>query len=195
MSEPWPTLSHGKPRGRRLCRAALRKHGLSNEMLDRLYRALYVYSQGFHEMLKDISSKCENVPAVLSSVWQVFISLIEQVSEPETKQTYRIAISEAVGEAHSHHQEVVSSYEKQIQDTLALNRGLQEKISDLEFRLSEALSRGEGLSSELQDARATIGELLSYKESADKNDGELRQELEAVKASLAEKDRDDENSC
>ena len=89
-----------------------------------------------------------------------------------------------MGEAHSHHQEVVSSYEKQIQDTLALNRGLQEKISDLEFRLSEALSPGEGLSSELQDARATIGELLSYKESADKNDGELSKSLKQSKHPL-----------
>lgn len=43
-----------------LDRKCLRKAGLSNKTIDRVYRALFVYSFGFHEMLDEVSNNCAN---------------------------------------------------------------------------------------------------------------------------------------
>lgn len=61
-------------------RWTLYKLGMPQALVDRLYRALYVYTNGFHSIINEIASHCP--PSVekhvSSNVWLTFLLLLEQ---------------------------------------------------------------------------------------------------------------------
>ncbi|TMW60867.1 hypothetical protein Poli38472_000909 [Pythium oligandrum] len=61
-------------------RWTLYRLGMPKELVDRLYRALYVYTNGFHNIILEIASRCP--PSVekhvSSNVWLTFLLLLEQ---------------------------------------------------------------------------------------------------------------------
>ncbi|KAG7389368.1 hypothetical protein PHYPSEUDO_010496 [Phytophthora pseudosyringae] len=64
-------------------RYSLYRMGMPKELVDRLYRALYVYTNGFHNIINEISAHCP--PRVESHVsanaWLTFLLLLEQCED------------------------------------------------------------------------------------------------------------------
>lgn len=53
-------------------RLQLHSAGIPIEMIDRLYRGLFVYSIGFYEMVLKCVTHAKNKYTILSSLWKVF---------------------------------------------------------------------------------------------------------------------------
>lgn len=59
------------------------------DMIDRIYRGLFVYSIGFYEMIHKSVAHAKNKYTLLSSVWKVFSILLEYCC----KSNYQMLIS------------------------------------------------------------------------------------------------------
>lgn len=61
-------------------RASLYRLGMPKDLVDRLYRALYVYTNGFHNIINEIAAHCPPLVEkhVSSNVWLTFLLLLEQ---------------------------------------------------------------------------------------------------------------------
>ena len=64
-------------------RRSLYKLGMPKDLVDRLYRALYVYTNGFHNIIKEIASHCPSFAEkhVAANVWLTFLLLLEQCED------------------------------------------------------------------------------------------------------------------
>jgi hypothetical protein len=70
-------------------RLELTNAGLPTETIDRIYRALFVYSVGFYELLKKCLEHTNNKYTVVISIWKVFSILLEYCCRTD----YRTLIS------------------------------------------------------------------------------------------------------
>lgn len=72
-------------------RIVLTSAGLSPDMVDRIYRSLFVYSVGFFELLKQQMINCsdENSLRLLMNLWKTYGILLEYACKTE----YRLLIS------------------------------------------------------------------------------------------------------
>ena len=64
--------------------------GIPSEFVDRVYRALFVYSVGFYELIHKIFDHAEGKYSLITSVWKVFSILLEYCCRTD----YRMLISE-----------------------------------------------------------------------------------------------------
>lgn len=64
-------------------RSSLYRLGMPKELVDRLYRALYVYTNGFHSLITEIAAHCPPLVErhVSSNVWLTFLLLLEQCED------------------------------------------------------------------------------------------------------------------
>ena len=58
-------------------RMTLTNAGIPNEVVDRIYRCLFVYSVGFYELVKTLLSHCEKKYSVITCIWKVFSVMLE----------------------------------------------------------------------------------------------------------------------
>ena len=59
-------------------------------MVDRIYRALFVYSVGFYELVKKCLEHTEKKYTIVTAIWKVFSILLEYCCRTD----YRMLISE-----------------------------------------------------------------------------------------------------
>lgn len=64
--------------------------GLPNETVDRIYRALFVYSVGFYELIKKCLEHTEKKYTIITALWKVYSILLEYCCRTD----YRMLISE-----------------------------------------------------------------------------------------------------
>jgi hypothetical protein len=64
--------------------------GIPNELVDRIFRALFVYSVGFYELIKKCLEHTESKYSIITSIWKVFSILLEYCC----KNDYRMLIAE-----------------------------------------------------------------------------------------------------
>ncbi|EEY65677.1 uncharacterized protein PITG_03191 [Phytophthora infestans T30-4] len=72
---------NGGPLGRAgMDRYSLYRMGMPKDLVDRLYRALYVYTNGFHNIINEIAAHCPPrfEKHVSSNAWLTFLLLLEQ---------------------------------------------------------------------------------------------------------------------
>lgn len=64
-------------------RTSLYRLGMPKDLVDRLYRALYVYTNGFHNIISEIASHCPPPVEkhISSNVWLTFLLLLEQCED------------------------------------------------------------------------------------------------------------------
>ena len=60
-----------------LDKASLNLLGLPKAVINRIYRAMYVYSVGFHDLIADIHKFSLHGDGIASLVWQTFVHLLE----------------------------------------------------------------------------------------------------------------------
>jgi hypothetical protein len=73
-------------------RASLLKAGLTKKQIDRMFRALYVYSVGFHDTIREVSSRAPGMENVSSKIWRTYVYLLQECSEG--KGNYQMAMSQ-----------------------------------------------------------------------------------------------------
>lgn len=71
-------------------RIALTEAGIPNEAVDRIYRALFVYSVGFYELMKKCLEHTEKKYTIITALWKVFSILLEYCCQTD----YKMLISE-----------------------------------------------------------------------------------------------------
>ena len=65
-----------------LDRKSMSAKGIPKTTIDRIYRAMYVYSAGFHEVLREIANFSAN-ESIVTSMWMAFSHLIEECEEDQ----------------------------------------------------------------------------------------------------------------
>lgn len=76
--------------------------GIANEMVDRIFRALFVYSVGFYELINKALAHTEKKYSIITALWKVFSILLEYCC----KSDYRMLISE-ISKEHKEEMEKV----------------------------------------------------------------------------------------
>jgi len=66
-----PITRHGVDRN------ALYAVGIAPDLVDRIYRALFVYSMGFYELLRKVLAHTEKNYSIITAIWRVFSILLE----------------------------------------------------------------------------------------------------------------------
>lgn len=89
-------------------RITLTKNKIENDLCDRVYRALFVYSVGFYELIKKCLQHTEKRYTVITNIWKVFAILLEYCCRTD----YNMLISEI----SKMHQEEVDKLESDYQE-------------------------------------------------------------------------------
>lgn len=63
----------------------LQKEGIPGESIDRIYRAMFVYSVGWYELLKKCLEHTGNKYSVIANMWKVFSILLEYCCRSDYK--------------------------------------------------------------------------------------------------------------
>lgn len=71
-------------------RITLGQFGIPNDLADRVYKALFVYSVGFYELIRKCLDHCDKKFTVISNIWKVFAILLEYCCATD----YRMLISQ-----------------------------------------------------------------------------------------------------
>lgn len=66
-------------------RMSLNNEGIPNETVDRIYRALFVYSVGFYELLNKVLSHTPKKYTVVTNLWKVYAVLLEYCNRADYK--------------------------------------------------------------------------------------------------------------
>lgn len=80
---------------------------IPNEVVDRIYRALFVYSVGFYELVKKCLAHTEKKYTIITAIWKVFSILLEYCCRTD----YRMLISEISKENDQKLEELESKYQ------------------------------------------------------------------------------------
>jgi hypothetical protein len=64
-------------------RETLERNNLDAESVNRLYRALFVYSLGFHDLIKEPLERSKNRHNTLVAIWKVYSVLLQYVCKTE----------------------------------------------------------------------------------------------------------------
>ena len=94
-----------------IARKDLMDSGLSDEMVDRVYRALFVYSVGFYELVEKCLEHTQNKYTIIVAIWKVFAILLEYCCRTD----YRTMISKIVQENDEEKAKMVKQYETERQ--------------------------------------------------------------------------------
>lgn len=59
----------------------LEAKGIPPALSNRIYRALWVYSRGWHEIMEEVRFRCSQSPEIIGALWKVFSILFEEHQE------------------------------------------------------------------------------------------------------------------
>ena len=58
-------------------RISFQLNGIPNDLVDRVYRALFVYSVGFYELIRKCLKHIDKKFTIITNIWKVFAILLE----------------------------------------------------------------------------------------------------------------------
>lgn len=102
---------HKKPIARyKIDRLTLIEGGISEETIDRIYRSLFVYSVGFHQLIKSCLQHTGNRYEIITAIWKVFTILLEY----SCKLDYQMVVDQVAVQ----NEQKISQMEKDHQDEM-----------------------------------------------------------------------------
>lgn len=116
-------------------RETLVNNELEPENINRLYRALYVYSLGFYELIKEPLARCKEKKSISIAVWKVYSILLQYVCKTE----YQTVVSQLT---KAYQMDVLK-----LEEIMALNKAEYERHKD------ELLHRIAMLDDELENTK------------------------------------------
>lgn len=64
-------------------RGTLKSNGIDDESITRIYRALYVYSLGFYQLIQEPLQRGRNKNLLLATIWKIYSVLLQHVGKTE----------------------------------------------------------------------------------------------------------------
>ena len=110
--------------------------GIPTELVDRVYRALFVYSVGFHELVKKLLQHTEKKYTLITSVWKVFAILLEYCCRTD----YRMLVSEISKEHKNEIEKLDRDYQAKFQEQANHEKILRD-TNDTLTKYAEELER------------------------------------------------------
>lgn len=89
-------------------RRELRSAGVPNDTINRIYRALFVYSVGFYELIKNCLEHTSGNVTIITAIWKVFSILLEYCCHTD----YNMLITKIQNEFESDKQKLEDGYKK-----------------------------------------------------------------------------------
>ena len=117
-------------------RMAFSQAGIPTELVDRVYRALFVYSVGFYELIKKCLQHTDKKYTIITNVWKVFAILLEYCCRTD----YRMLISEISKENKAELDKLDREYQQKFQEQAAHEKQLRE-TNDALTKYTEELER------------------------------------------------------
>ena len=102
--------------------------GIPNEMVDRIFRALFVYSVGFYELIKKCLQHTEKRYSIITAIWKVFSILLEYCCKTD----YRMLISEISKEHKDEMEKLEKEYQAKFQEQAQNERLLKQNMEILQ---------------------------------------------------------------
>ena len=140
-----------------LDRVSLTKRGMAREVIDRVYRALYVHSIGFHEALREMSANVAD-PDVVARIWRAFSHLIEECEGDQ----FQTGMQDMARENRRIVDDIKTTFEQDLRDARKLHDSAVEERACLMKRLSDITETLGATEGRLGDSR---NELSSLKNS------------------------------
>lgn len=105
-------------------RITLNKAGIPNDTVDRIYRALFVYSIGFFELMKNCLEHSAKNYILVTSIWKVFAVLLEYCC----KSDYKMLISKISIEHKREMDKLEHEFTERCEELLKSEKSLKETI-------------------------------------------------------------------
>ena len=107
-------------------RYTFEKSGISRDTIDRIYRCLFVYSTGFHQMLSIIVNKVHVV-----SIWKTFTVLLEYCCKTD----YQSLLNDLERDHKEKQEETNNKYKEDIEKLVIKNKNLNEAIENMKIQM------------------------------------------------------------
>lgn len=114
-------------------RMALMNAGLSGEDVDRIYRALFVYSVGFFEHLRKVSANTKHNYQLLTAIWKVFAVLLEYCCKTD----YHLLICEVSAKHERETKDLHQSYKEKIREREGAMKTMKANMETMEENMDE----------------------------------------------------------
>jgi hypothetical protein len=125
--------------------ASLEKIGLDAASAERVYRAMFVYSQGLHAVLQEAVGRAKSSPQALLVLWRAFTTVLEHAGESEHADSLAALVQRGNEEEHQRVevslQEKISGLQAQVEKLAADRRLNQEEVQ--RYREDEMRLRNE----------------------------------------------------
>eukprot|EP00927_Polykrikos_kofoidii_P043586 TRINITY_DN37664_c0_g1_i1.p1 TRINITY_DN37664_c0_g1~~TRINITY_DN37664_c0_g1_i1.p1 ORF type:complete len:1117 (+),score=251.02 TRINITY_DN37664_c0_g1_i1:330-3680(+) len=114
--------------------AALEKLGLDTQSAERVYRAMFVYSQGLHAVLQEAVGRSKDASQALLVLWRAFTAVLEHAGQSEQHGAESLAAlvqrgnEEEKARIENLYREQLTSLQSQTQKLLVERRGLQDDL-------------------------------------------------------------------
>jgi hypothetical protein len=95
-----------------ISRLHLQQAGLNEELIDRIYRALFVYSVGFYELIGKCLEHTNNKYTIIVAIWKVYAILLEYCCRTD----YQTMISRIVSENDDEKEKLRTFFEGKFQE-------------------------------------------------------------------------------
>lgn len=134
-------------------RQSLISAGVTNSQVDRIFRALFVYSIGFYQLINKAMEHCAKKNVLTASIWKVYSILLEYCCHKD----YRMVVSTLMQQHEQEVAKVEQDYRMQL-ELLALNEvhlvtnleDIREQLNEAQGNLALETHRREELEDELQ---------------------------------------------
>ena len=110
--------------------------GIPKELVERIYRSLFVYSVGFYELIKSALQHTEKKYSMITNIWKVFAILLEYCCRTD----YRMLISEISKEHKAELDALDREYQKKAEEQANNEKHLKETL-ETQYKLHEELER------------------------------------------------------
>ena len=117
-------------------RLTLVNNGIPPEIVDRIYRSLFVYSVGFYELIKNCLQHTEKKYSMITNIWKVFAILLEYCCRTD----YRMLISEISKEHKTEMEKLDKEYQRKAEEQANNEKVLKENL-DTQQKMCEELQR------------------------------------------------------
>ncbi|KAG7401898.1 Calcium-activated potassium channel subunit alpha-1 [Phytophthora boehmeriae] len=116
-------------------RFSLYRMGMPKDLVDRLYRAFYVYTNGFHNIIKEVAAHCPpRVEShVSSNAWLTFLLLLEQCEDGK----YEMAMLKFKQAAQETTKQLQEGFQRENQDIESQLRSTASALSEETVRGAE----------------------------------------------------------
>jgi hypothetical protein len=109
-------------------RAELKAAGIPEETVDRIYRALFVYSVGFYELIKKCLEHTKKKFTVITAIWKVFSILLEYCCHTD----YNMLISNIQNEFEKKMGDLKNEYNNKFNEQAETEKTMKQELERLQ---------------------------------------------------------------